>query len=90
MFNTLIVKNRRILTIQRFIGTWFGLRKKGGRFRSNCEKYPVVATKRNCTNVKRVPLYYQYDFRRGYLRRSIPLAGSTLEIQLASAESKIG
>jgi hypothetical protein len=50
-----MVKNSVMLMSHRRMGTLFCLRKKGGRFMSNWDMYPVVATKINCTNVSSVP-----------------------------------
>jgi hypothetical protein len=44
------------LTSHLRIGTLFCRRKNGGLELSNCEKYPVTATKMNCTKVSNVPL----------------------------------
>lgn len=49
-------KNSMMLKSHRLSGTLFALMKKGGLLRSNCDTYPVTATKRNWTKVRRVPV----------------------------------
>lgn len=67
-----MLKNSTIFTIQRLNGTVFFFTKNGGRELSNCDIYPVAATKTNWTKVRSPPCRplvksrFSWEFRKQF------------------------